>query len=92
MESNANNLQSIKVIPQPTCATKKCTICGKVLPLSEFTRKGKGYRTTCNGCLRKENGTSEKFKEFTSRELIDELKYRGYKGTLRREIVEEIKI
>ena len=87
-----NNLQSIKVIPQTTCATKKCKICGKVLPLSEFQKKGPGRRNVCNGCLRKENGASERFAQFTSRELIDELKYRGYKGTLRREIVEEIKI
>lgn len=92
MENNANNLQSIKVIPQPTCATKKCAICGKVLPLSEFQRKGAGHRNMCKSCQRKENGTSERFAGFTSRELIDELKYRGYKGILRREIVEEIKI
>lgn len=48
--------------------------------------------STCKACLRKENGTSERFAQFTSRELIEELKYSGYKGTLRKEIVEEIKL
>jgi hypothetical protein len=87
-----NNIVGIQVVPQGTCLTKKCKVCGKTLPISEFIRKGKGYMATCKGCLRKENGTSERFSQFTSRELIDELKYRGYKGTLRREVVEEIKI
>lgn len=86
------SLVGLQVVPQGTCLTKKCKVCGKTLPLSEFAKKGTGFRSICKGCLRKDNGTSEKFAQFTSRELIEELKYRGYKGTLRKEIVEEIKL
>ena len=79
-------------IPVVTEQTKVCGCCGKEKPLSEFARKGVGYRTICKMCERHESGASERFKNFTSRELIEELRSRGYKGTLKKEIVEEIKL
>ena len=68
---------------------KKCNKCGKMLPLDHFAKYGHGYRATCELCRREANGISEKFKSFKSRELIDELKSRGYKGKLTRVITEE---
>lgn len=58
---------------------KKCKCCGKELPLTYFKKCAAGYRNICMACQRKENGIIEKFKEFTSRELINELISRGYK-------------
>lgn len=91
MEGNSFG-PAIKVSPVVTSNTKKCSCCGKTLPLDEFQKKGIGYRTICNSCLRKESGASDKFKDFTSRELIDELKARGYEGTLTKTIVETINL
>lgn len=46
----------------------------------------------CIACQRKENDVSEKLKEFTSFELINELISRGYKGELKYTKVETIKL
>lgn len=71
---------------------KICKCCGRELPLSNFDKRGIGYRNYCRECLRKENGVSERFAQFTSRELLEELRSRGYKGTLKYVKVEEIKL
>ena len=76
MENNSTNTTPVE-------ETRKCSICGKVLPVSKFDRFGKrGYHTACKACEGKDYGTDEKFKDFTSRELILELRARGYKGKL----------
>lgn len=83
---------TITATPEYTGETKKCSCCGKELPLSHFQRYAGGYRKICNECRRRESGATEKFKDFTSRELIDELKARGYEGQLTKKIVETVKL
>lgn len=62
---------------------KRCKCCGKVLPITYFKRYAAGYRKICMACERNESGISERFKDFTSRDLIEELISRGYKGQLK---------
>lgn len=62
---------------------RKCRCCGKTLPITYFKQYGRGYSKTCMACERNESGVSEKFKDFTARELIEELISRGYKGQLK---------
>ena len=77
----------------PVEETRKCMVCGKILPVSKFERFGKrGYHTACKACEGKDYGTDEKFKDFTSRELILELRARGYRGKLQKITVNEIVI
>ena len=71
---------------------KKCKCCGKELPLTMFNKRGTGYRNICISCERGERGASEKFKNYTSRELMEELRARGFKGTFKRMKVETITI
>nr|DAG96222.1 MAG TPA: restriction endonuclease [Crassvirales sp.] len=88
--SNINEKPLATIIT--TSNKKKCKCCGKELPLSYFRKYAQGYRSICIACERKENGVSEKFKEFTSRELIEELRSRGYKGELKYVKVETFKL
>lgn len=71
---------------------KKCKCCGKELPITYFNKRGTGYRNICMSCERDKTGVSDKFKDFTSRELIEELRSRGYKGTLKYIKVEEFNL
>lgn len=82
----------IDVTPEYTGKLKKCKCCGKELPLSHFQKRGTGYRNICNDCRRREAGATDKFKDFTSRELINELISRGYEGTITKKVVETIKL
>lgn len=75
--------------------TKVCKVCGKELPLSEFRKSllvPNGI-ATCKKCVNEKRKKTKLFKEttgstnselakFTPRELIEELKSRGYKGKL----------
>lgn len=105
--------QEIKTSPNiglnnaaPAIATqvKKCSKCGRELPVSEFyankTNKD-GYQSYCKECAaaankqRKSGGVAkvylnEKLKDFTPRELIAELRTRGYTGELT--YVQKIKV
>lgn len=89
---NSVNQKLIITTPVPAAQTKKCSCCGKLLPIEDFETYGKGKRHICKNCRRKESGATEKFKDFTSRELIDELISRGYKGELKKVIVESVKL
>ena len=83
---------NIETKPEFTGETKKCKHCGKELPFTHFAKKGTGYRSICNDCLKRESGATDRFKDFSSRELIDELKARGYEGQLTKKVVEIIKL
>lgn len=75
--------------------TKVCKVCGQELPLSEFRKSllvPNGI-ATCKKCVNDKIKKTKLFKEttgstntelakFTPRELIEELKSRGYKGKL----------
>lgn len=77
----------------PVEETRKCRICGKTLPVSMFDRFGKhGYHTACKACEGKECGTDERFKDVSSRDLILELRARGYKGKLQKITVVDVVI
>lgn len=75
--------------------TKVCKVCGQELPLSEFRKSPLTTNAiaTCNKCvsdkikktrlLKETTGsTNSELAKFTPRELIEELKSRGYKGKL----------
>lgn len=73
--------------------TRKCRICGKILPLSKFERFGNhGYHSACKACEGKDFGLDERFKSFESRELILELRARGYRGKLQKVTIDEVVI
>ena len=77
---------------------KKCSKCGKELPESEFYRKSKSadglqpYCKTCSNLIAKDRNRrlassidgelNPDLEGFTPRQLIYELKARGYKGKL----------
>ena len=82
----------ISVKPEVTAKTKICKCCGKRLPISDFEVYGKGHRSVCRSCRAKENPSSDKFNGFTSRELIEELKHRGYKGELKKVVIEVVRV
>lgn len=90
MENNLNN--EILAVKEVVTQKKICKCCGKELPITMFNKRGTGYRNVCIVCERGDNGASEKFKQFTSRELMEELRLRGFKGTFKRMTVEEITI
>lgn len=74
--------------------TKKCACCGQELPTTEFYVSNKhkdGLQSYCKICIKAKNkqnsnksirGGNELLKDFTPRQLIEELKARGYKGKL----------
>lgn len=79
-------------IKHEVAETKKCSVCGEVLPIDMFTRHGRGRENVCITCKRKQSGKSEALAQFTPRELIEELKARGYKGKLTYTIVKTLNI
>lgn len=89
MDNNNENKLATTVIVNEK---KKCKCCGKELPVTYFKKWGAGYKTICISCEHKNSGVSEKFKDFTARELIEELRFRGYKGELKYVKVETFKL
>lgn len=77
----------------PVEETRKCRICGKTLPISMFDIFGKrGRHTACKVCEGKDYSTDERFKDVSSRDLILELRSRGYKGKLQKITVVDVVI
>lgn len=74
--------------------TKKCTICGSELPVSEFAHHPKAADGLCNACNKCRSKKTRKPRKstlivgnpdlasFKPRDLIEELRMRGYKGKL----------
>lgn len=92
MENKPDYSNEVLAVEETTTEKKTCKCCGKELPITMFNKKGIGRRNICISCERSESGASEKFKDFTSRELIEELRSRGYKGTLKYVKVEEFNL
>lgn len=92
MENNKDYSNEVLAVEETTTQKKTCKCCGKELPLTMFNKRGTGYRTICISCERGDSGASDKFKQYTSRELMEELRARGFKGTFKRMKVEEITI
>ena len=73
---------------------KVCSRCHRELPIENFNRCGNGYQSWCRDCkteYSKEKRNTQRgqrakgnpaLKDFTPRELLDELFFRGYRGTL----------
>lgn len=85
----------METIIQESTATKVCYKCGRELPLSEFYKNRTtkdGLQRECKECRKMlDSNKSKKLSKvysnadlarFTPRQLIDELKSRGYRGTL----------
>lgn len=92
MENKTDYSNTVLAVEETIQQKKKCKCCGKELPITMFNKRGTGYRNICIVCERGDSGASEKFKQFTSRELMEELRMRGFKGTFKRMTVEEITI
>lgn len=93
IEDNQVTIKENSNITSPVEEVRRCRICKKVLPISKFDRFGKrGYHTSCKACEGKECGTDERFKDITSRDLIIELRARGYKGKLQKVTIDEVVI
>lgn len=87
-------LNNVKLNGDEIVQTKVCKCCGEELPITEFRKnpKGEGFGNTCKKCVSNHIITSkdknkiktdnERLKDITSRELITELRFRGYKGKL----------
>lgn len=76
----------------PVKEMRKCSRCGEVLPVSYFSSYGKRIKTYCKSCEGIDIPCDERLKDFESRELILELRARGYKGKLSKTITKEVVI
>lgn len=82
-------------------AMKVCKGCGRKLPLSSFAKHDKssdGHMSECKECRRRKSSKALKeskvnpLAKFTARELMRELKARGYEGVLEYTTVQKINI
>ena len=80
--------------------TKRCPKCGRELPLNEFYLKRAapdGLQTWCKECQNKRDrlkrtnkNCNPELAQFTPRQLIEELRLRGYTGEI--QYVQKIKL
>ena len=81
-----------------TLKTKVCAKCGHTLSVDKFyhnSHNADGYSDICRPCACKRKpssggGANPALAHFTPRELIAELRARGYRGKL--EITQEVKV
>lgn len=86
MDVNNNNI----ILPTQI---RKCKCCGKELPITEFNHYTKtSYRLICKQCQESNNPKDDRFNGISSRELILELRARGYRGKLTKIITKDIVI
>lgn len=84
--------------PEPLDVNKtyKCDKCGAYLPLYMFHTYANGCRRrrVCKRCLGEDCSKDKRFANFTSRDMILELRARGYIGKLqlKRTIIDDIDI
>lgn len=89
-QNNVQQQEDVEAIEIPKL--RRCKICKQDLPIDRFSIYGTGHRHICKSCEKGIKNPSEKFKDITSKELIDELRRRGYKGKLTYVEVTEVKI
>lgn len=93
--AEVGNVNQIEMNNSQQSSVKTCKKCGAVLPLDEFYKHKKssdGHSPYCKKCHKVmcsqyqrnkiQKNRQELLQEFTPRELILELKRRGYKGEL----------
>ena len=86
MDVNNNNI----ILPTQI---RKCKCCGKELPITEFYHYTKtNYRLICKQCQESNNPKDDRFNGISSRELILELRARGYRGKLTKTITKDVVI
>lgn len=88
---DANNIDNVNIVTATPLRIYKC--CGKELPITEFNHYTKtSYRWICKQCQESNNPKDDRFNGITSRELILELRARGYRGKLTKTITKDIVI
>lgn len=88
---DANNIDNINIVTATPLRICKC--CGRELPITEFEQyRTNKYRWICKSCNNNNIPKNEKLKDITSRELILELRARGYRGKLTKTIIKDIVI
>lgn len=96
METNKKHKTYKKPKPLDTTKTYKCSKCSAYLPLYMFHvyANGTRRRSVCKRCLGEDCSKDERFANFSSRDLILELRARGYIGKLqlKRVIIDNVDI
>ena len=88
---DANNIDNVNIVRATPLRICKC--CGKELPITEFNHyRPHSYHRICKSCQENNIPKNDKFKDITSRELILELRARGYRGKLTKIITKDIVI
>lgn len=73
--------------------TRICKCCGRELPITDFNHyTRKTYRWICKSCENDDIPKNEKLKDITSRDLVLELRARGYRGKLTKTITRDLVI
>lgn len=86
------------VVEEPTTTeTRTCKCCGDILPINMFKKYSGSINKRshiCDNCRNKDTNeeSNSELSKFTSRELIIELRKRGYSGELSFVTIKKVKI